>query len=298
MNTLIQWPARPGTLPPEWKAMSRGRRRRLWTIICAVSLGTLSACEPVPAPLTAYGYQGPAPRETMLLAFTPGGNEPVSADAQRLRSLRATLDPRIQAVLIEAPGPAALPRANRVARLSRHPILLRMVRSVATDAAWLLLPPSAGITADACATAAGALPGGFLPESDLGRLSQLMPPGCSTAAAIAAQVTQPTDLLMGRDLPPGASTPYADLIESYDNRNKGNGGAGGGGAGGGGAGGGGGGGGGGELGGGAGGGTAAATGAAVAAGEAATPATAAGTEVPAPTPDNAPAALFAPLTNN
>jgi hypothetical protein len=217
----------------------------------------------------------------MLLAFTPGGNEPVSADAQRLRSLRATLDPRIQAVLIEAPGPAALPRANRVARLSRHPILLRMVRSVATDAAWLLLPPSAGITADACATAAGALPGGFLPESDLGRLSQLMPPGCSTAAAIAAQVTQPTDLLMGRDLPPGASTPYADLIESYDNRNKGNGGAGGGGAG-----------------GGAGGGTAAATGAAVAAGEAATPATAAGTEVPAPTPDNAPAALFAPLTNN
>ncbi len=166
-----------------------------------------------------------------------------------------------------------------------------MVRSVATDAAWLLLPPSAGITADACATAAGALPGGFLPESDLGRLSQLMPPGCSTAAAIAAQVTQPTDLLMGRDLPPGASTPYADLIESYDNRNKGNGGAGGGGAGGGG-------GGGGELGGGAGGGTAAATGAAVAAGEAATPATAAGTEVPAPTPDNAPAALFAPLTNN
>jgi uncharacterized membrane protein YgcG len=288
MNTLIQRPVRSGGSSPEPNVMSRGRGRWLGAIIWTVSLGALSACASVPAPLTAYGYRAPAPGETILLAFTPGGNDPVSADARRLRDLRATVDPRVQVLLIEAPGPAALPRANRVARLSRHPILLRMVRSVATDAAWLLLPPSAGITSEACATAAGALPGGFLPEGDFGRLGQLMPPGCSTASAIAAQTTQPSDLLMGRDLPPGASTPYADLIESYDNRNKGNGGGGAGGGGGGG-------GGGGELGGGAGAGNAAAT--AAAAGEGAAPA-GVGPEVPTPTPDNAPAALFAPLTNN
>jgi hypothetical protein len=297
MSPPLQRRAPREPLPSEPSSVPRRRGLGLRVAFCAISIGALSACEPVPAPLASFGYRAPAPGEDILLAFTPGGTDPAPADARRLQGLRTTLDPRIQPVLIEAPGPEALPRANRVARLSRHPILLRMERSVAADVAWLLLPPSADITAEACATAPGALPGGFLPDSDFGRLGQLMPPGCSTATAIAVQTTQPSDLLLGRSLPPGASTPYADLIESYDNRNKGNaaggaGGAGGGGAGVGGAGiggggvGGGGVGGGGELGGGAG------------AAEGATPTATVGAGVPTPTPDNAPAALFAPLTND
>jgi type IV pilus biogenesis protein CpaD/CtpE len=46
-----------------------------------------------------------------------------------------------------------------------------------------------------------------------------LPPGCATAMSIAAQTTAPTDLLVGRPLPPGAALPYAQAIERYYRRN-------------------------------------------------------------------------------
>jgi hypothetical protein len=48
----------------------------------------------------------------------------------------------------------------------------------------------------------------------------LLPPGCATSAAIAAQVEDPDDLVRGRPLPPGSALPFAQAVERYYGRNE------------------------------------------------------------------------------
>lgn len=190
----------------------------------ALAAVLLSGCTPS-APQSATGYHAVQQVPPLVLAFAPGGDEPSGPDADRLRAIGAALPPGVLPDLY-ADGPRALARARVVRRLLGRPLVLRPAASPDgaasdPDLAVLVTPVRAGILADACLGPGQPTVGGNWPGDDA-RQVRLLPAGCAVAAALQAQVAAGAgngDLLQGRPLPPGASSPYTDAIEAYYRRN-------------------------------------------------------------------------------
>lgn len=192
--------------------------------LSAVAAILLVGCTPI-APQPASGYHAVRQIPPMVLAFAPASNEPSAADAAYLRALGPTL-PAGELPELYAEGPRALARARAVRRFLDRQLVLRPVpphNGAATDPDLLVLVTSlpAGVLADACLGPGQPVVDDLLPGGDA-RRARLLPAGCAVASALQAQVAAGAgngDLLQGRMLPPGASIPYTDAIESYYRRN-------------------------------------------------------------------------------
>jgi hypothetical protein len=175
----------------------------------------LSACHTTaPPPPSQYGVAPPVAPLTLRyaaasLALSPG-------DIAALRALTPQI-PATITVDFTASGAPAERRAQIVARVLQRNVRLLYQPGMAADEAVITVPGS-GISADDCRGRAGRMTQDFWPGDD-DRAALLLPPGCATAAIIAAQATAPNDLVVGRQLPPGAALPYAQAIERYYRRN-------------------------------------------------------------------------------
>lgn len=185
----------------------------------------LAGCA-LPAPQPASQYRAVRQAPPVVLAFAPAGDDPSAADAAYLRALGTALPAGVLPELY-AEGPRALARARAVRRLLDRPLVLRPAPARSgiaadPDLAVLVVPTPAGVLADACLGPGQPVVGDLWPGDDA-RRARLLPAGCAVATALQAQVAAGAgegDLIQGRPLPPGASAPYADAIESYYRRNE------------------------------------------------------------------------------
>ncbi len=187
--------------------------RRLFPVLGAL---LLAGCQPGP-PAPANQYRRAEYIPPLPLWFAPGGTWLSASDASRLQALA----PRLPVDLVPefyAAGPLAQARAQRVGGQLGRPVRLLAAVGFAPEQTALVIRMPPGIIADACRGAGVRELDGSWPGAD-GTAPLLLPPGCATAAAIQAQVTDPADLLRGQPLPPAAAWPYAAAIERYYQRN-------------------------------------------------------------------------------
>ena len=191
--------------------------------LAAVLLLAGGCTPPITPPAPEYHLVERLP--PLTLAFAPRSTRLTPADLARLRAIRPVLPVQAMPELY-ASGPLAALRARAVRDALGRPILVHPVAAPTSpeaarpDEALLVLPTAEGsILSDACRGVGEPSAGDIWPGDDARRV-QLLPPGCATAASIQAQVAAPSDLLLGRPLPPGASIPFADAIERYYRRNE------------------------------------------------------------------------------
>lgn len=194
------------------------------TVRFALATILLAGCTPPPL-RAASGYRVIQQVPPLVLAFAPASNELSAANAAHLQALGAALPTGVLPELY-ASGPRALARARTVRLLLDRPLILhpapaRDGTAADPDLAVLVAPVPAGVLAKACLGLGQPVVGDLWPGDDAGR-ARLLPAGCAVASALQAQVAAGAgtgDLLQGRPLPPGASAPYADAIDSYYRRN-------------------------------------------------------------------------------
>jgi hypothetical protein len=184
----------------------------------ACGLMLLSGCVHQ-APVTASQYRPAMVAATLALRYAPSAIQPVPDDVTRVRALGGGL-PAAAVPRFIASGPLLSQRAQAVELLLGRPVEIELPRSTAADPdSALLIPPALpAIIAMACLGHGERLVGDMWPGDDEDQ-AVLMPPGCATATAIAAQIVAPEDLLQGRPLPPGAASPFVAAIERYYRRN-------------------------------------------------------------------------------
>lgn len=176
----------------------------------------LAGCQLAPPP-PASQYRVMQATPSLGLSFFPGEAQLPAPQLATLQATGRTLPEEVVPVLY-TDGRLAQARADRVGRALQRPIRLVVQRGAQPDQAMLVFPVRSGrIVADACRGPGARLVGDIWPGDDSNAV-RLLPPGCSTEADIAAQVSQPGDLLYGRPLPPGAALPYAEAIEQYYHR--------------------------------------------------------------------------------
>ena len=179
-------------------------------------LFVLSACHTaLPPPPSQYSVTAPA--GPVALRFAAASAELSGVQVRNLRALSLQI-PATTFVDLAISGEPVQRRAQRVAHLLQRDVHIIIQPGMPVDEALVSVPGSAAITADACRRRAQGNPEDFWPGDDhAGGL--FLPSGCATAMSIAAQTTAPTDLIVGRPLPPGAALPYAQAIERYYRRN-------------------------------------------------------------------------------
>jgi hypothetical protein len=177
---------------------------------------SLAACVPPPPP-PANQYRSAEAVTRLSVLFAPGTARVAQVDQARLREIRLVLPVEAVATL-QASGPFAVQRSEVVAHLLDRPVqLVAALPGIPDNQTWLVIA-SPAIVADACRGPGERALGSIWPGND-DVPARLLPPGCATAAALQAQIVEPYDLLTGRPLPPGASTPFAAAIERYYHRN-------------------------------------------------------------------------------
>jgi hypothetical protein len=183
--------------------------------IAPVAILLLSCCHTMAPPPPAQYGEAPAVAP-LTLRFAAASPELSPDDRAALRALAPQIPATITVDFTASSAPAEA-RAQRVARLLQRNVRQMYRPGMAADEAVITVPAT-GISADACRGRAGRLTQDFWPDDD-DRGTLLLPPGCATAASLAAQATAPADLIIGRKLPPGAALPYAQAIERYYRRN-------------------------------------------------------------------------------
>jgi hypothetical protein len=180
-------------------------------------LGTLAAggCMDSSDAYRAPQYQIAQPLAPLALSFLPGSGEPDAASRAVLRQVRPTL-PATSLPVLHAGGPWAVARVRSVSAVLGHPVLLAPEQD--NGSALLTFSAQTAIVSDGC-LGPGTQDGGDLWPGDDARRPVRLPPGCSTEQILQAQVTSRRDLLVGQNLGPAASSPYAGAIERYYNRN-------------------------------------------------------------------------------
>gem|GEM_PF-4815670 len=177
----------------------------------------LAACAAPPAP-PETGWRQVRPPPPITILFAPDSTRPLPEDAARLRALRPL--PAIAEPQLHIAGPLAIARAEAVGRLLHRAVTLHPAGAPGSpDAAILALAMPPGLVSDRCLAPPARGVAGLSPEHDFAR-AQLLPPGCASAATLAAQILDERDLVRGRPLPPGAATPFAAAIERYYRRHE------------------------------------------------------------------------------
>ena len=194
---------------------ARVRKALLWSGLLLGSVG----CQPASVLPTPY-YELQQPIAPMTIGFAPGATRP-SPGAEILGPLGAGLPERAWVVFYSA-GVLAPDRARAVSRMLRRPVeVLPPSRDLAlpADSGLLVVQVAPGIVYDACRGPGGRGIEDNWPGNDEGR-AVLLPPGCAVGRALQAQMVDPSDLLQGRPLPPGAAMPFTAAIEKYYRRNE------------------------------------------------------------------------------
>jgi hypothetical protein len=175
----------------------------------------LSGCHTTPPPPPSQ-YGAAPPVAPLTLHFAAASHALSPEDSAALRALTPHI-PATVTVDLTVSGAPAERRAHTVARLLQRNVRLLYQPGMAADDVIVTVPTS-GIGPDDCRGRAVRITQDFWPgDDDSGAL--LLPPGCATAAIMAAQAEAPSDLIVGRKLPPGAALPYAQAIERYYRRN-------------------------------------------------------------------------------
>lgn len=171
------------------------------------------------APPTVSQYRSATVAPPLALRYAPGAIKPAPDDVARVRALGGAL-PAGAVPRFIASGPLLSQRAQAMEALLDRPVEIQLAGATAADPdSALLIPPAPpAIIATPCLGQGERLVGDMWPGNDAEQ-ARLIPPGCATATAVAAQVVAPQDLLQGRPLPPGAASPFVNAIERYYRRN-------------------------------------------------------------------------------